>query len=111
MRTYQTILLPVILGALWLTGCRHEDRVVQRPEKILSMREVVYGKQTYTRLASLWEQYYKAYPSEDAYANWMYAARYAGAPDYASLLETGMGRYPANPTLLYLKAMVASRRT
>ena len=106
MRTYQTLLLPVILGALWLTGCQNEDRVVQRPEKILSMREVVYGKQTYTRLASLWGQYYRAYPSEDAYANWMYAARYAGAPDYASLLETGIGRYPANPTLLYLKAMV-----
>jgi hypothetical protein len=36
----------------------------------------------------------------------MYAARYAGAPDYTSLLDAGSGRYPANPTLLYLKAML-----
>ncbi|MFB0515914.1 MAG: hypothetical protein ACETWG_04840, partial [Candidatus Neomarinimicrobiota bacterium] len=46
------------------------------------------------------------FPSETAYANWMYAARYAGDPDYESLLARGVRKYPANPVLLYLSGML-----
>jgi hypothetical protein len=35
----------------------------------------------------------------------MYAARYAGAKDYTSMLQKGLSRYPANPTLLYLSGL------
>jgi hypothetical protein len=106
MSRIRATVLTSALGILVFLGCEVDPQPVQRPEKILSMREVVYDNTTYTELAALWKKYNDAYPSEDAYANWMYAARYAGAEDYASLLETGARKYPANPTLLYLKAMV-----
>ncbi len=77
-----------------------------RPEKIRSKREVVYDKETYEELAKLWKEYYKEFPSEDAYANWMYAARYAGDDEYEKLLERGLKKYPANPTILYLSSML-----
>lgn len=96
----------LILAAVGFSGCREENRVVQRPEKVVSMREVVYDVETYTQLDSLWQKYNEVYPSEEAYANWMYAARYTGDPGYASLLEAGVKLYPANPRLLYLKAML-----
>jgi hypothetical protein len=70
------------------------------------MRQVVYAAETYAQLDSLWERYNEAYPSEDAYANWMYAARYAGNARYRTLLEEGARRYPANPVLLYLRSML-----
>ena len=101
-----SILLAAFLGTLGVVSCRERPDAIQRPEKVLSKREVVYDRKTYDELANLWEQYNDAYPSEEAYANWMYAARYAGADDYESMLETGVSRYPANPTLLYLKSMV-----
>jgi len=100
------LLLVLLAGTLGAVSCHEKSEAIQRPEKIFSMREVVYDRDTYRELAGLWEQYYEQYPSEDAYANWMYAARYAGAEDYESLLEKGVSRYPANPTLLYLKSMV-----
>ncbi len=87
-------------------GCREEAAMVQRPEKVVSKREVVYDTETYKKLAGLWKEYYREFPSEDAYANWMYATRYAGAEDYEPLLKRGVSRYPANPVLLYLSAMV-----
>ena len=77
-----------------------EDLV--RPEKILSKREVIYDKETYAELAVLWKKYYEHFPSEDAYGNWMYAERYAGSEDFEKLLEKGLKKYSANPTLLYL---------
>lgn len=80
-------------------------RDVVRPEEIKSKRQVVYDDQTYEKLAGLWKDYYGEYPSEFAYANWMYAARYAGEKDYSDLLDRGLEKYPANPTLLYLKAI------
>jgi hypothetical protein len=95
----------IILVALVTSGCQRAPKELERPEKILSMRQVVYDSATYVKLASLWEKYYDVYPSEDAYANWMYAARYAGLSDYGSLLEKGVGKYPSNPVLLYLKAL------
>jgi tetratricopeptide (TPR) repeat protein len=78
---------------------------VQRPEQIVSMRQVYYDDATYKKLESLWEEYYHEFPSEDAYANWMYAARYAGDENYLKLLDRGLKKYSANPKLLYLKAM------
>ncbi|MDP8206767.1 MAG: hypothetical protein P9L92_08910 [Candidatus Electryonea clarkiae] len=75
---------------------------VVRPEKIVSKREVIYDKDTYSQLADLWKIYNKEFPSEDAYGNWMYAARYAGDPDFEKYLAKGIRKYPANPTLLYL---------
>lgn len=87
---------------LIITGCAQKQGEVERPEKILSKREVVYDIETYKELADLWEKYYREFPSEDAYANWMYAVRYAGLPDYENLLNKGLQEYPANPTLLYL---------
>jgi len=78
---------------------------VVRPEEIKSWRQVVYDEQTYKKLTKLWKEYYSEYPSEYAYANWMYAARYAKDEDYSKLLAKGVKRYPANPTLLYLKGL------
>ncbi len=81
------------------------DEVV-RPTEIKSKRQVIYDQPTYEKMAGLWKSYYDEYPSENAYANWMYAARYAGQEDYARLLDVGLEKYYANPTLLYLKSMV-----
>ncbi len=105
MNTTRFVFITVILAVLGFSGCQKDERVVQRPEKIRSLREVVYDTETYAQLDTLWKKYNEAYPSEEAYANWMYAARYAGDPDYASLLEAGVKKYPANPKLLYFKAM------
>ena len=87
-------------------NCSESPEAVQRPEKIVSLRQVVYDQETYRRLADLWKKYNDEYPSEDAYANWMYAARYAGESNYESLLKKGVSEYPANPTLLYLESML-----
>ncbi len=81
---------------------------IQQPEQLVSKRITVYDKKTYEELAHLWEAYYDEFPSENAYANWMYAARYAGDEDYKKLLDKGRKKYPANPTLLYLAAMEKS---
>jgi hypothetical protein len=78
---------------------------IARPEEIKSWRQVIYDQETYEELARLWKEYYEEYASEYAYANWMYAARYARDKDYSKLLTKGLKLYPANPTLLYLKAM------
>ncbi|MCP4583001.1 MAG: hypothetical protein GY839_15440 [candidate division Zixibacteria bacterium] len=91
--------LIVILPLLYLNA----EEVV-RPEEIVSKRLVVYDNETYNELAGQWKAYNSAYPSEYAYANWMYAARYAGDEDYKELLEQGLEKYPANPTILYLKS-------
>ena len=97
-----------LLTVCLLLSCQDSSTVAReivRPEKIRSWREVYYDKDTYVKLAALWKDYYNAYPSEDAYANWMYASRYAQAEDYEKLLDKGLKKYPANPTLLYLAAM------
>ncbi len=94
--------MTVSLNALPTEGSLAKD--VIRPEEIKSKRLVIYDGETYARLAGLWKDYYGEYPSEYAYANWMYAARYAGDKDYPQLLTKGLKKYPANPTLLYLKA-------
>lgn len=78
---------------------------VIRPEEIKSKRQIIYDDATYAKLNQLWKQYYDKYPSEYAYANWMYAARYAADSNYSDLLAKGLGKYMANPTLLYLKAL------
>jgi hypothetical protein len=88
------------------SGCAGPAAEVERPEKIVSKRIVVYDEETYRRLADLWEAYYRAFPSEDAYANWMYAARYAGRESYEDMLEKGLKKYSANPTLLYLAGIL-----
>jgi tetratricopeptide (TPR) repeat protein len=106
MNTSRGTIVPLIFVALGFSGCQNENQIVQQPEKIVSMREVLYETETYKQLDSLWERYNHVYPSEEAYANWMYAARYAGDPKYSSLLETGVKLYPANPKLLYLKSLL-----
>jgi hypothetical protein len=90
-----SIILPSLVAA----------REVVRPEEIKSKRQVIYDQDTYVELTRLWQEYHDAYPSEYAYANWMYAARYAGDAQYSNLLAKGVDRYAANPTLLYLKSM------
>ncbi len=95
----------IILVLLFFGGCESQSQSIERPEKIVSKRVVVYDDETYSKLADLWKKYYDQFPSEDAYANWMYAARYANWEDYELLLEEGVKKYPANPTLLYLKAL------
>lgn len=92
------ILVMVISCPVWAQD-------VVRPEEVKSKREVVYSEETYRQLEQLWHQYYDAYPSEYAYANWMYAARYASDERYVELLDRGVRLYPGNPTLLYLKAL------
>lgn len=80
-------------------------RDVVRPEKVVSKRLVAHDQETYTELARLWQEYYKEFPSEDAYANWMYATRYAGLPDYERLLDEGIEKFPGNPVLHYLAGL------
>jgi hypothetical protein len=101
-----SILLGVmIIPLIFLLTATSAARDVMRPEEIKSKRLVVYDDATYARLSGLWKDYYSEYPSEYAYANWMYAARYAGEKNYSEMLEKGLEKYPANPTLLYLKAI------
>lgn len=78
---------------------------VVRPTEIKSKRLVIYDQETYQKLAQMWKDYNDKFPSEYAYANWMYASRYAGVENYTDLLESGLKKYPANPTLLYLKSL------
>ncbi len=86
---------------LFICACQQNVQTIERPEKIVSLLKVVYDIETYAKLAKLWKEYYDEFPSEDAYANWMYAAKYADLFEYQSLLEDGLKKYPANPTLLY----------
>lgn len=102
----QTVLILVPAATFVLQGCTRDTNEVERPEKIQSKREVIYDSVTYAKLAHLWEKYNAAYPSEDAYANWMYATRYSSLPDYGTMLEEGVKKYPANPTLLYLSGLL-----
>ncbi len=44
MSTNRTITLLILLAAFGFAGCHKEDRITQRPERIVSMREVVYGQ-------------------------------------------------------------------
>jgi tetratricopeptide (TPR) repeat protein len=106
MTLAQKAVFPILLLTQVSMGCHREEQFVQRPETIVSLREVMYDSETYIKLASLWKQYNEVYPSEEAYANWMYAARYAADPDYTKLLESGLRQYPGNPKLLYLKSLV-----
>jgi hypothetical protein len=102
------IWVPIAMLTLLLTGLASDSpaaKEVVRPEEIRSMRQVVYDSETYAKLAGLWKEYFDEYPSEYAYANWMYAARYAGDKNYSELLDKGLKQYPANPTLLYLKGI------
>jgi len=108
MKLHKLKLLFVFIITLTILpgGCTESQQEVERPEKIYSKRQVIYDTETYVKLADLWKKYYDAFPSEDAYANWMYAARYASLPDYENLLLKGLDKYPANPTILYLAGML-----
>jgi len=107
MSAVKKIALSIILLIITFSiqSCSKTTREIERPEKIFSKRYVYYDADTYSELANLWQKYFDQFPSEDAYANWMYAARYAGWDDYQELLDKGVKKYPANPTLLYLKGM------
>ena len=87
-------------------GCRKTVEEISRPENIQSLRTVAYDRETYVDLARRWKEYYTVFPSEDAYGNWMCAARYAKDPDYKELLDEGLSRYPANPVLLFLSGNI-----
>ncbi len=102
MKTARLATISLILWALLGAGCHRVPKEVERPERIVSLRQVSYDSSTYAKLARLWERYYEVYPSEDAYANWMYAARYAELSNYGSMLSKGVEKYPSNPVLLYL---------
>jgi hypothetical protein len=104
MNPTRLAVIVILLATLPGSACQRTPKEVERPEKIVSQRLVAYDSTTYARLAQLWEKYYNAYPSEDAYANWMYAAFYADRGDVRSMIEKGVEKYPANPVLLYLSA-------
>jgi tetratricopeptide (TPR) repeat protein len=104
MKLTRLATIAMILTALFGSGCRRASQEVERPEKIVSLRQVMYDSTTYAKLAQLWEKYYDAYPSEDAYANWMYAAFSANQGNAPPMIEKGVEKYPANPVLLYLSA-------
>jgi hypothetical protein len=98
-------LLLVLSGALSFLVFGQRSKEILRPEEVRSKRVVIFDEDTYHKLDSLWQRYYDAFPSEYAYANWMYAARYAGNRQYSKWLEKGLKKYPSNPVLLYLTAM------
>lgn len=90
----------LIVIPLFCLGCQKAPREIQRPEQIKSIRQVMYDSSTYAKLAQLWKDYYDAYPSEDACANWMYAEEYALSDNYGkeredfnSMLEKGLDRF------------------
>jgi len=99
------LLLVCLVMVLYFSDSSLKSKDVVRPEKIVSLRDVIYDTDTYKKLAELWEKYYEVYPSEDAYANWVYALRYSGYNDYLHLVDKGLEKYPANPVLLYLAGM------
>jgi hypothetical protein len=101
----QIAIVAIALVVILPWGCRKSAQEVERPEKILSLRQVSYDHTAYVKLAELWKKYYDVYPSEDAYANWMYAAHYADDPNCPTLLAQGVEKYPANPVLLDLAGM------
>ena len=97
---FTTVILLTSVSAL---SCQNPRKDIERPERIVSLRQVMYDSSTYAKLAQLWKEYYEEYPSEEAYANWMYAAGYAEPNrDYEWQLKKGVDKYPANPVLLYL---------
>jgi tetratricopeptide (TPR) repeat protein len=104
------IILPLTLIlcliAIGLVFCSKSTKEIQRPEKIVSKRQIIYDDETYKKLTELWKKYYKEFPSEDAYANWMYALRYSQNPDFEKLTRKGLKKYPANPTLLHLASCI-----
>jgi hypothetical protein len=106
-----TLMAALLLGACLLPRESVTAREIERPEEIKSKRQVIYDDATYLKLERMWKEYNDAYPSEFAYANWMYAARYAGEEHYADLLNEGLEKYPDNPMLLYLKALVVGDGT
>ena len=95
----------LILFLCLLSPALADARDLVRPEPVGSMRIIWREKPAYQELDRLWEAWWRAYPSEEAYGNWMYAARYAENPRYGPLLEKGLKKYPGSPVLLYLKAM------
>lgn len=109
MKTTRVAAGIMVLASLALAACHQTPKEVERPEKVVSLTKVLYDSTTYAKLAGLWEKYYEAYPSEDAYANWMYAADYADLSGYESMLARGVEKYPANPTLLYLSGKSKNR--
>ena len=108
MNPTRLAVIVILLATLPGSACQRTPKEVERPEKIVSQRLVIYDSTTYAKLAQLWEKYYNAYPSEDAYANWMYAAGYARFSDYEPMLNKGVEKYPANPVLLYLSGKLKS---
>jgi tetratricopeptide (TPR) repeat protein len=104
MKTTAAITAVSLALSICAVSCQKHPAELERPERIVSLRQVMYDSSTYARLSQLWKGYYDAYPSEDAYGNWMYALGYASEPDeqYMSQLEEGLERYPASPMLLYL---------
>ncbi|HEX7574046.1 MAG TPA: hypothetical protein VF514_13215, partial [Bacteroidota bacterium] len=90
MKPTRLAVIVMILATLPGSACQRAPKEVERPEKIVSKRLVIYDSTTYAKLAQLWEKYYNAYPSEDAYANWMYAAGYAELGNYESMLNKGV---------------------
>jgi tetratricopeptide (TPR) repeat protein len=106
MTSSRLILAGLLTAAALVSPPASAAKEIARPEEIKSKRLVVYDGDTYARLASMWRQYNSTFPSEYSYANWMYAARYAADPQYEQLLEKGLRKYPANPTLLYLESLL-----
>jgi tetratricopeptide (TPR) repeat protein len=102
MKTVRFVAIALI--AIVGSGCQKAPKEIERPEKVVSLRQVLYDSSTYARLAQLWKNYYDEYPSEEAYGNWMYATGYAAEPgeQYESQLKKGLDKYPSDPTLLYL---------
>ncbi|MBU8922987.1 MAG: hypothetical protein KOO63_14310 [Bacteroidales bacterium] len=100
------IVVCVVVLAGSVSGCTKTVEEISRPEKVQSLRIISYDRETYVDLARRWKEYYDVFPSEDAYGNWMSAARYAKDPDYRELLDKGLSRYPANPVLLFLSGIL-----
>lgn len=87
-----------------------QTRELVRPEPVGSMRNLWREPAAYQELNRLWREWHAEFPSETAYENWMYSARYAGDPDYLRLLAKGMKRYPGSAVLHYLSAVETMSR-
>ena len=103
---FTAILVAIALVGVLLFNCSNPNAAIERPIPVVSKRVVIFDDSTYVRLTELWKKYNDAFPSEEAYGNWMKAARYARDKGYDQLLEEGLKKYPSNPTLLYLTALV-----
>ena len=53
--------LMIMMAAVPVLSCQKPQKEIERPEKIVSLRQVKYDSTTIAKITQLWENYYSAY--------------------------------------------------